>query len=150
MGSAAVCPPPNVRVSLFTAGRLEADKYKWIVSQQAGKDLGESAVRQWVSDHWWGFLRHQWIEHIQGACWWNEFKPEQFGLLRRREFKAQQLLQPILDRIKRRQENLDIIQWALSEKLDMEDVYEILEAFDINEVRINPEFALTNILNSKN
>src|SRR5262245_56545059 len=99
MGSSAIIDLSAPQVSLYTAGRREADVYKWIASQQAGKDLGEAAVRQWVTQHWWGFLRHQWLEHIQGKCSWHEFKPEQFGLLRRRQFRAQHLLQPILDRL---------------------------------------------------
>lgn len=30
----------------------EADRYKWIESQKAGKDLGEKAIYDWFKQHW--------------------------------------------------------------------------------------------------
>jgi hypothetical protein len=127
------------KVSLFTAGKQEAHRHKWIESEKAGKDLGEAAIRQWKGEHWWGFLRSHWLEHVLGECYWNEFKEEQFRLLVNRQFHAPHLLNPILERLRRKQENLHIIQWAISEQLNMEDVFEILEALDINNARINPD-----------
>ena len=31
--------------------KIEMEKFKWIKSQEAGKDLGEEAVRQWVKEY---------------------------------------------------------------------------------------------------
>lgn len=35
----------------------EADKYKWIESEKAGRDLGEAAVYEWFSNHWEEWVR---------------------------------------------------------------------------------------------
>jgi len=41
----------------------EADKYKWIQSEKAGKDLGEAAIYEWFSKHW-----EEWIQKITASC----------------------------------------------------------------------------------
>ncbi len=128
------------RMSLFAVGKQEALKHRWIECEKAGRDLGDAPERQWVRKHWWSFLRYNWLNHIHGVCQCSELHPNDFGLLLRRRFRAQHLLQPILDRLKQNQENLHIIQWALAEHIDMEEVHEILEALDINRVRLSPDF----------
>jgi hypothetical protein len=140
MGAVLTAELEVPRLSLFAAGKQEAKKHRWLESEKAGRDLGDAPERQWVKKHWWSFLRYNWINHIQGVCQCSELHPNDFGLLLRRRFQAQHLLQPILDRLKQNQENLDIIQWVLSENILMADVLEILEALDINRVRLSPDF----------
>ena len=56
--------PSSVAVlSIYTDCRAEADRFKWIESEKAGRDLGEGAIKRWVQDHWWGYLRARWLEH---------------------------------------------------------------------------------------
>src|SRR5665213_3192787 len=43
--------------SVYDDGEQEALRYKWIESEKAGHDLGETAIRRWVQNHWWGYLR---------------------------------------------------------------------------------------------
>ena len=43
--------------SIFVDGEQEALRFKWIESEKAGFDLGETAIRNWVQCHWWGYLR---------------------------------------------------------------------------------------------
>jgi hypothetical protein len=120
-------------------GEQEAERYKWIESEKAGRDLGEWAIRCWVREHWNGFLRARWLEHLQGRTFWIELDHNDFGLLQE-EFRASELIDEIVARLKAGQENLNILVWAIDHGLPMEEVLEILEALDINSRRI--EFLL--------
>lgn len=129
------------KVSVYVEGEKEALEFKWIESEKAGKDLGEDAIRRWVKEHWWGYLRARWIEHLQGRRFWMELDRNDFGLLQR-EFKGHELLlDRILDRVKAGHENLDIIIWAQSWNLPMLDVFHVLERLDINSRRLACKFA---------
>jgi hypothetical protein len=129
----------SVRMSVYHQGGEEANRYKWIESEKAGRDLGEWAIRCWVKDHWNGFLRARWLEHLQGRTYWIELDCNDFGLLQR-EFCDSTLIEEILNRLKAGQENLNIVVWARERHLPMDEVLEILEALDINSRRI--EFLL--------
>ena len=39
----------------------EADRFKWIESEKAGHDLGERAIKNWIQQHWWDYLRARWL-----------------------------------------------------------------------------------------
>ena len=119
------------RMSLHQCAEEEALQFKWIESQKAGHDLGETAIRTWIGQHWRGFLRHRWLEHLQGKTFWIELDHHDFGLLRR-AFQASPLIDPIIDHLKQGGENLDIIQWALEAGIPMSEVHEILLALDVN------------------
>jgi hypothetical protein len=60
------------RASVYVDCEREAERFKWIESEKAGCDLGEQAVRRWVKEHWWGYLRARWLEHLQGGQFWEE------------------------------------------------------------------------------
>lgn len=118
----------------------EENRHRWIESEKAGYDLGEGCIRQWVKEHWSGYLRERWVEHLQGKCFWVELDRGDFGLLQR-EFKEQQdLLDVILDQLKSGKENLHIITWAITTQIPMEAVHEILKALDINSRRLKHRF----------
>ncbi len=125
--------------SLHACGEEEALRHKWIESEKAGHDLGEMAIRMWIGQHWHGFLRHRWLEHLQGKTFWIELDQRDFGLLRT-AFQTSPLLDPIIDHLKHGRENLDIIQWALKHQVPMNDVHEILLALDVNSGRIECSF----------
>ena len=121
----------------------EAARYKWIVSEQAGHDLGETAIRRWVQDHWTGYLRARWVEHLQGKCFWVELDRGDFGLLLREFQDCPQLLNVILDRLKSGHENLTLLVWAIwscDEALPTGRMIDILEALDINSRRLSNQF----------
>jgi hypothetical protein len=128
------------KCSIYEDCQLEADRYKWIESEKAGKDLGELAVGQWVMHHWGGYLRARWLEHLQGRRFWIELDRGDFGLLTRSFQDKSLLLERILDRLKAGQENLHIILWAIDWNLRMADVLEILTALDINSRRLAHRF----------
>lgn len=138
-----ICILPNnmEKASVYTEGEKEALKFKWIESEKAGRDLGSAAIRRWVKEHWWGYLRARWIEHLQGRRFWVELDRNDFGLLERESLGHELLLDRILDRIKTGQENLHIILWAQDWNLSKEDVFHVLERLDINSRRLACQFA---------
>ena len=134
-------PTSVERSSVYTDGEREAAVHKWIESEKAGHDLGEQAIRQWVHDHWWDYLRARWVEHLEGKRFWVELDRDDFGLLKRQFCHDRLLLDRLLDRIKAGWENLNIISWAQDWGVDMEAVLEILEALDMNSRRLAHRFA---------
>src|SRR4051794_29991481 len=137
---AGMMVPPGNRLSVYTHGAEEALRYKWIESEKAGHDRGESAIREWIQKHWNGFLRARWLEHLQGKAFWIELDQHDFGLLQR-EFRECLLIDPILSMLKNGQENLGVLSWALDKKLPMSEVVRILESLDINSRRLECTFA---------
>jgi len=129
--------------SLFADCEVEADRFKWIESQKAGRDLGEAAIRQWVKDHWWGYLRARWLEHLQGNCFWIELDRGDFGLLHRAFGDEKELLDQIVNLLKDGQENLGIIAWADRHNVQSDPVIRILESLDINAARLIHKFDAT-------
>jgi hypothetical protein len=132
---------PENHMSLQRFGEEEAQRFKWIKSQEAGRDLGDQAIKLWICQHWNGFLRHHWLEHLQGKTLWIELQEADFGLLQRK-FQGSTLIDPILESLKYLKENLDIICWAREafSQQRMEEVLNILEALDVNSCRIKCEF----------
>ncbi len=118
----------------------EENKHKWIASEKAGYDLGESSVRQWVKEHWHGYLRARWVEHLQGKCFWIELDRGDFGLLQREFQNQRDLLDRILDQLAAGKENLDVLAWAVSNNIPTESVNEILAALDVNSRRLSHRF----------
>jgi hypothetical protein len=141
MEKARVCVSPETpKSSVYVECEKEIQSYKWIESEKAGRDLGETAVRRWVKEHWWGYLRARWLEHLHGKCFWVELDRGDFGLLQRTFNENDVLLDRILDRIKAGQENLDIIRWALDWNIPTKPLIDILESLDINSRRLVHRF----------
>jgi hypothetical protein len=128
------------KCSVYIESEKEALQFKWIESEKAGCDLGEAAIRRWVKEHWWGYLRARWLEHLQGKRFWVELDRGDFGLLQREFRESTLLLDRILDRLKSGQENLDIIVWAQDWNIPTCQVVKILEALDINSRRLAHRF----------
>jgi hypothetical protein len=129
----------HARHSVHEQGIREALRHKWIESEKAGHDLGDSAIRSWVHKHWNGFLRARWLEHLEGKTFWIELDQHDYGLLQR-GFTESPLLDEVLYRLKSGEENLDLINWGIDENLDLVELIEILEVLDINSRRIECQF----------
>jgi hypothetical protein len=129
-----------VKQSVWTDSQQEIDRFKWIESEKVGYDLGEQAIRRWIRDHWCGYLRARWLEHIQGRTFWIELDRGDFGILLHRFHDQAFLIDRIIDRLIAGQENLHIILWALDWHISTKDVLEILEALDINSRRLSHRF----------
>ena len=128
------------QLSVYAESESEINDFKWIESERVGYDLGESAVKRWVNQHWRGYLRARWLEHIQGKRFWIELDRGDFGLLQKSFEQDAELLVPILDRLKSGQENLDVICWAERNHINTEPVVRILEVLDINSRRLRHKF----------
>ena len=131
---------PMERCSVYADCVQEALRYKWIESEKAGRDLGEAALKRWVQNHWWGYLRARWMEHLHGKRFWVELDRGDFGLLLKTFHENTLLLDRILDRLKAGQENLDILRWALDWGIPTDQVIQILETLDINSRRLAHRF----------
>ncbi len=127
------------RCSVFTEGLKEADRFKWIESQRAGYDLGEDAIRCWVKQHWYGYLRAKWVEHLLGITFWIEVDRGDFGLLHREFLEHPLLIDRILDRLRCGYENLDLVLWAQEFHVNLSHLFHILTILDINSRRIHFE-----------
>ena len=45
-------PSPKDEMSMFMSAQVkEIERHKWIESEKVGHDLGDSAVRDWISKH---------------------------------------------------------------------------------------------------
>ena len=129
-----------VKQSVWDDCQREIDFFKWVESERVGYDLGESAIRQWIKDHWSGYLRARWVEHLRGKTFWTELDSGDFGLMQR-DFKEKALLlDRIFDRIVAGHENLHILRWSQNWNVPKEDVLEILISLDINSKRLVHRF----------
>jgi hypothetical protein len=127
--------------SVQDEGHREAMAYRWIESEKAGRDLGEGCIKNWIHQHWNGFLRARWIEHLQGRTYWMELDRNDFGiLLSEFQERDRDLLDRILERMKEGKENLDVIQWAQDFGIPVERVIMILERLDVNSRRLSCQF----------
>lgn len=128
------------KLSIYDESKKEEDQFKWIESEKVGYDLGEQAVRRWMREHWHGYLRARWLEHLQGKCFWIELDRGDFGLLESQFQDQLDILLPILERLKCGEENLNIIDWAVANNIPIQTVINILEALDINSRRLIHRF----------
>jgi hypothetical protein len=123
------------RQSLFQEALGEAERHKYLESEKAGHDLGQSAIEDWHRRHWTIWLRHRWLEHLLGTTCWEEFEPERFGRLRALFGAHARLLDEIIERVRRGAENIDILCWAAVERRDMDAVVRMLIELRLNEIR---------------
>lgn len=140
-------PPGDVKISSVHEEGLKAALVdRWIQSEKAGRDLGEACVRRWVHDHWNGFLRARWMEHLQGKAYWMELDCIDFGLLRNEFKNDEQLLDRILERMIEGKENLDVIKWAMDWGIPVNKVVDILERLDVNSSRLSCQFCPNDLI----
>ncbi len=135
-------PPPDERYSLFEEATKEAHRHKWIESEKAGRDIGDSAIRDWHKRYWRQFCRERWIEHLQGERFWNELDNNDFGLLQRRFHDNQELVRRIIEKLRSGGENLDIINWSVDQSMNLDEVIEVLRILDVNSRRLAPAIGI--------
>lgn len=129
--------------SLFEVSACEAHSHKWIESEKAGRDLGDQAIADWYCKYWRLFCRECYIEHLQGERFWLELDAGDFGLLRGKFHENMELVNIIIDIFKNGGENLDVVNYAIGQKIDVDEVLSLLQALDINARRIAPAVEIT-------
>ena len=126
------------QASLYEEADLEAQRHKWILSERHGRDLGDSAIRDWYHRHWLHYCRRKRIEHVRGMKCWLEFGDDTFGCVYSLIVTGDLLADRILDRIDAGHENLGIINWAIDWGLPVDRVIELLTQIDVNRARLDP------------
>jgi hypothetical protein len=124
--------------SVYEEAQKEADCHKWIESQKRGRDLGETALKEWYCLHWPAYCRKRRLEHLKGRRRWREFGDDNFGQLFDLILEGDLLVDRILDRVDAGWENLEIINWSLDWGLPMPRVLDLLVQVDVNRARLEP------------
>ncbi len=125
------------QVSLYEEAHGEALRHKWIESQKHGRDLGDSAIREWYRKYWAQYCRCCRVEHIEGNRHWLEFGDDDFGHLNSLLAQNDLLADRILDRIYAGHENLDIINWGFAWGMPMDRLVDILIRINVNVCRLD-------------
>lgn len=135
-----VADQPNAMASLllFLALR-EARRYKWEKSIQEGKDAGSRSVVEWFKKNWKNWYRNYLVEHICGNKFWEEFGKEEFDLIHKNIIPNSTLMNQVISSVSKYGENLGIIQWALDNNHNLDQVNHILKVLDINKYRAELE-----------
>jgi hypothetical protein len=131
-----------VKLSIWDDSDCEINRFKWIASEDAGYDLGDTAIDRWIMVHWNGYLRARWLDHLYGKTYWIELDRGDFGILPAAFQDQSLLLDRIVDRIKAGQENLQIVNWGIDWHINSDHINEILTAINMNCRRISHRFEL--------
>ncbi len=129
----------GIVVYSLTAHALQAiNRHQWIESEKRGYDCGNDTIEEWLQRYWKGWVRSKLLEHFLGKRFWGAFGSDTFNLFRHQSFNAiadEETSQIIADKLADGGENLDIINWAIQEKRDIDGVIALLERIDINAQR---------------
>jgi hypothetical protein len=130
------------RRSLKEESWREACDERWYRSQEAGRDMGESAIRQWVHLHWPGFLRARWIEHMLGVRFWVELDRDEFGVLKKMPGDLRPILDDLIEQLRCGAENLNILCWSRRRPPDQQKaIRELLQLINVNAHRLRCHFS---------
>jgi hypothetical protein len=121
--------------SVYYEAVAEAERYKWIRSEEAERDLGRDAIEEWNARHFWGWCRMRWLEHLRGEVCYTEFGESDFGRLRPERWEDPDLLAWIVQMVSEGRENLEILTLAVHQRRLLRRVVDVLEIIDLNTVR---------------
>lgn len=127
-----VCP-----ISILLLALIEARKYRWLKSLEQNKDAGDEAIEEWFKKHFKKWYRQQWIEHLTGSVYHQEFSSDEFDLISK-EKEDKNLAQSIINFLiesGNNGENLGIMLWARNVCADIDKVTKFLEKIKINNKR---------------
>ena len=114
----------------LTAHAIHAlEAHKWLRSEDEGRDLGWSAINEWLEHHYKGWARSKLLEHLYGWRCWGDFGEHHYGLFRRSTVEhnvPKQVLEKVAELLADGGENLDVITWALEEDRDLDDCRRVL------------------------
>lgn len=136
-------PDLSKQMSLFEVSAREAHSHKWLESEKAGRDLGDASIADWYRKYWRIFCRECYIEHLQGETYWIELDTGDFGLLSHNFHHNMTLVGEIVDILKHGGENLDVVNYAIKNNANIDEVLQLLQVLDINARRISPAVEIT-------
>jgi len=127
--------------SLNQESFAEADRYKWILSERRGYDIGDPGRLEWYERFWRHYCRFHRIQHVVGECCWQEFNDMPSKFILHLADQNDILLDRIMDRLLCGWENLDLLLWGQEWGISMDPIVRILEELDINSARLDPPIA---------
>jgi len=119
-----------VKRSLYRAAASEIKRF-----DKRNSEKYPDPRKEWNRKHWWAWARKRWLEHLRGKVYWVELGDNDFDMVGRALLPNKNLLEEILGKMYRGEENLDIINWAVGTDDDMTDLLEILGKLDLNQRR---------------
>jgi hypothetical protein len=131
--------PDGIMVHSLTAHALCAiDRHKWIESEKYSRDMGKSAVNDWIDRCYKGWARARLLEHLYGWRCWGAFGMSEFGVLSRETVDyhvPRAILENVAEILGAGGENLDVIQWAIQSEQNMDAIIWLMDHIDINAKR---------------
>jgi hypothetical protein len=132
-------PAAQLEHSLFEEALCEADRFKWVLSEQYHCDVGPWGRAEWVRRYWPVFLRWKRIEHLIGLRRYVEFDAESFGVLQPLQATQGQLVEFVVRQVTEELwENLDFLCRSSAESYCRVELLEVLRVMGINSLRISP------------
>ena len=129
----------NPIFSLDFESLKEAEFYKWLASERAGRDLGPDACQEWWRQFWDIYCRWRLVDHLYGRKKFKEFHDRAFGCLRDPEFASDPVVQFIIKHfLEDLWENIHFFSFSWNRNLPREPLFEALELFRINDGRHTP------------
>lgn len=116
----------------------EIDRYKWLESELAKRDLGKKAILEWVKKFYNSELRKFWMLHIQGIDKIDDFPEEFYNICNKSPLLENPKTKEVIKELENGGENLSILYKDVS-------TLEVLLILKINEWRINPIEIIENI-----
>ena len=129
--------------SLHTEAEQEAAKYKWIVSEKRGYDVGPQALQEWYDEYWADHCRALRTKHLIGEQSCLEYAEGDFGRMQNAYRSGNKLFLELVQRFEDGWENLDFVRWMHDDKKtppEIEDIIMMLEIININMTRLEPRW----------
>jgi hypothetical protein len=130
---------PNLPKQSIIPGAVDrAHKHKWYESEKANHDVGHNAIIQWRDAFWLKYVKGCFYEHLAGEYLYEEFNEKSYNILQVFTFRTPSLRSRIQAQLRDGRENLEIINWAMDNGYDMEEVIGFMERADVNFCRLLP------------
>ncbi len=128
----------GILVHSLTAHALHAIE-RYIEEFAAQNDQSHSdAAEDWLTRFYKGWARARLLEHYYGWRCWSAFGDDNFALFRRSSLLhhvEESILEEVAERLASGGENLDIIDWAMSDDRELDPILWLLDRVDINAQR---------------
>jgi len=121
--------------NLSDQARREAEVHKWLLSEEAKRDMGAEAIEDWFRVHFHGFARKCLFDHITGRCCYDLFNPDAFNIVQVHQFREPNVGQKVIELLLSKQ-NLDIFRWICDAQITdeevLDDVIDFLSIVNVN------------------
>ena len=113
----------------------ELARHKWNEGCRLGYDLGDRAIDLWEKQHWYGYVRERWIQHITGTNFWEEFNPQEYDIIHREHMGPDEVVEFVIEKLRWGWEQLDFCHRQYEKNVQPEYVHIVLSRLNINDHR---------------